>query len=240
MSNLGEKSDPDLTWARGPAMPEPQAPSPSKLSPWRFPAIVGRVVATALILSLPAQSPVFADETADPHAMHHHMVTPQTTRSVADYKVPELKLVRDDEMTVSLRDELADGRRVVLSFIYTTCTTICPITSQTLSDLQSKLGAARDSVHFVSISIDPEQDTPARLREYAKKFGAGPQWNHYTGTLASSVAVQKAFGAYFGDKMSHRPVTLLRAAGDSRWIRIDGLASAEQMLAELQHLDSAP
>jgi protein SCO1/2 len=91
----------------------------------------------------------------------------------------------------------------------------------------------------VSISIDPEQDTPARLRAYAKKFGAGPEWNHYTGTVASSVAVQKAFGAYFGDKMSHQPVTLLRAAADGRWVRIDGFASSTQMLAELQHAGAA-
>jgi protein SCO1/2 len=100
----------------------------------RCPAHVARVVATALAVFAPALSPVFADEMADPHAMHHHMMmTPQTTRSVADYKVPDLKLVRDDEKTVSLRDELDDGRPVVLSFIYTTCTTICPLTSQTLS-----------------------------------------------------------------------------------------------------------
>jgi protein SCO1/2 len=101
--------------------------------------------------------------------------------------------------------------------------------------LQAKLGAARDSVHLMSISIDPEQDTPARLRAYAKQFGAGPQWRHYGGTLASSVAVQQAFGVYVGDKMNHRPVTLLRTARDGRWIRIDGFASSQQMLAELQH-----
>jgi protein SCO1/2 len=176
----------------------------------------------------------YADDMADAHA-HHHVTMPETTRSTVDYKIPDLKLVRDDDKTVVLRDELSDGRPVVLNFIYTTCTSICPVTSQTLADLQSKLGAARGSVHLMSISIDPEQDTPARLRDYAKKYGAGPEWQHYTGTLAASVAAQRAFAVYQGDKMSHAPVTLIRVSPASRWVRIDGFVTANQMLAELPH-----
>jgi protein SCO1/2 len=171
---------------------------------------------------------------------HHHHVTAEITRTPATYQVPRVTLVRDDGKSVALADELDDGRPVVLSFIYKSCTTICPLTSMTLADLQQRLGAGRDKVHLVSISIDPEQDTPARLREYARKFGAGPEWNHYTGTVASSVAVQTAFGVYAGDKMSHRPVTLLRTGPANRWVRIDGFASSEQMLAELQHAGSTP
>jgi protein SCO1/2 len=189
------------------------------------------VLAFALVDT--ALSPAFADDMADPHAHHHHMV-PETARTLRDYKVPAVTLVRDDGKAVQLGDEINDGRPVVLSFIYTTCTTVCPVTSQTLSELPGKLGAARDSVHLMSISIDPEQDTPARLREYAKKFGAGPEWQHYTGSLAASIAAQRAFDVYRGDKMSHAPVTLLRTGRDGPWVRIDGFASAGQLMAELQ------
>src|SRR5205807_3818977 len=49
---------------------------------------------------------------------------------------------------------------------------------------------------LVSISIDPEEDTPARLREYAQQYAAGPSWQHYTGTAAASVAAQRAFEVY--------------------------------------------
>ncbi|WP_372527408.1 SCO family protein [Piscinibacter sp.] len=174
----------------------------------------------------------FAHDAADPHAQHHHML-PETTRSTADYAAPRVQLVRADGRPVWLTDELNDGRPVVMNFIYTTCTSICPMSSQTFSELQNKLAAARDSVHLVSISIDPEQDTPARLAAYAKKFGAGTQWQHYTGTLAASTAAQRAFDVYRGDKMSHTPVTLLRKAPGDRWVRIDGFATADQLLAEL-------
>jgi protein SCO1/2 len=140
---------------------------------------------------------------------------------------------------VSLVQELDDGRPVVLSFIFTSCTTICPMISATLAQLQRKLGRERGQVHLVSISIDPEFDNPVRLREYGKRFGAGPGWNHYGGTLAASQAVQRAFGAYRGDKMNHAPVTLVRTAPGGEWVRIDGFATADQLLAELPGLHAS-
>lgn len=174
----------------------------------------------------------------DAHAGHHHMMhmLPQTTRTQVDYVVPQVKLVRDDGKTVSLPDELSDGRPVVLSFIFTTCTEICPLVSHTLAQLQSKLGPDRDRVHLVSISIDPEHDTPARLAAYAKKYDAGPEWRHYSGTLQASIEAQRAFDAYRGDKMEHVPVTFLHAGPDKPWIRIDGFATADQLLGELRNM----
>jgi protein SCO1 len=167
------------------------------------------------------------------HAHHHSAVPTNTTRTMARYQVPDVQLVRDDGHNVRLEAELDDGRPVVLAFIYTSCTTVCPLTSQTLATLQDKLGAARERVHIISISIDPEQDTPARLREYARSFHAGPEWQHYTGTLAASQAAQRAFDVYRGNKMDHSPATLIRRAPGADWVRIDGFATADQLLAEL-------
>ncbi len=160
----------------------------------------------------------------------------RATRSTASYAIPRVELVRDDGKAVSLPAELDDGRPVVLNFIFTSCTSICPVMSQTLSQLQSRLGADRSRVHIVSISIDPEQDTPERLVEYARKFHAGPQWRHYTGTVEASVAVQRAFEAYRGDKMSHTAVTFLRAAPGRPWVRIDGYPSSEELAREFREL----
>ena len=165
---------------------------------------------------------------------HHHAPT-ALLRSVVQYQTPDVRLVRDDGRSVTLREEMDDGKPVVLAFIYTTCTTVCPLTSHTLSELQSRLGADRDRVHLVSITIDPEQDTPARLRDYASTYHAGSEWHHYTGTLAASQAAQRAFDVYRGDKMSHSPATFVRTAPGQPWVRLDGFATAEQLLAELPH-----
>ena len=203
-------------------------------------AIVCVAAFLAATITAPAITATLAADEADPHAHHHHMtVEPETTRSTMNYVVPDVGLVRDDGRAVKLRDEMNDGRPVVLAFIYTTCTTVCPLTSQTLSELQSKLGRARDGVHLMSISIDPEEDTPTRLREYAKKFSAGPQWQHYTGTMEASRAAQSAFNVYRGNKMDHQPAMLVRVSPGAPWVRIDGFASADQLLAELPELHAS-
>jgi protein SCO1/2 len=160
-------------------------------------------------------------------------------RSLAEYLIPDVTMVREDGKSVNLAAELNDGRPVVLNFIYTSCTTICPMSSQVLEQFQDDLGGAREAVHLMSISIDPEQDTPARLREYAGRFHALKGWDHYSGTLAASLAVQKAFNAYRGDKMSHIPLTLVRAAPGKPWVRFDGFARAQDLLAERKTWESA-
>ena len=166
--------------------------------------------------------------------------TPQVRVSTFQYAVPAIQLVRDDGKVVWLPQEMDDGRPVVLNFIFTTCSSVCPLMSQIFAQFQQKLGADRDKVHLMSISIDPEEDTPARLREYARKFHAGPEWQHYTGTVEASLAAQRAFGIYRGDKMSHAVVTLLRAAPGQPWRRIEGFVTPEELLTEYRHLVGAP
>jgi protein SCO1/2 len=186
----------------------------------------------------PAAAPPAA--AADPHAHCREMAAKaamkRATDSSVDYKLPDVRLVRDDGKSVTLAEELSDGRPVVLNFIYTTCNTICPVMSQTFAQLQRKLGDEAGKVHMVSISIDPEYDTPARLAEYSKRFGAGAQWHFYTGTAQDSVAAQRAFDAFRGDKMSHTPVTFLRPASGSRWVRVDGFATSDELAAKVREL----
>lgn len=160
--------------------------------------------------------------------------------SAPQYPVPAVRLVRDDGKVVSFPEELNDGRPVVLNFIFTTCSSICPLMSQTFAQFDSELGADRGRVHLMSISVDPEEDTPVRLREYAHKFHAGPEWQHYTGTLEASLATQRAFSAWRGDKMSHSPLTFVRAAPGQPWLRIEGFVTPSELLKLYrQQLDRA-
>jgi protein SCO1/2 len=206
-----------------------------------FVARAAACLATALAtLALPAfAGPQQHDHHrhAAEHRQHQHAdAAPGYARQLARYRIPPLTLVRADGTNASFPQELDDGRPVVLNFIYTTCTAICPILSHSFAEFQRRLGAEREQVRMVSISIDPEEDTPRRLAEYAARFDAGPQWGFYTGTLAASVTVQKAFQAWFGGKMHHRPVTYLRAAPGEPWVRLDGFASGEELLAEYRRL----
>ena len=157
-------------------------------------------------------------------------------RSMRAYAVPPVRLVRADGKAVSLPEEMDDGRPVLLNFIFTTCTDVCPLMSSVFEQFEHRLGGEADKVHLMSISIDPEQDTPARLLEYARRFHAGPEWQHYTGTRRASITAQQAFGVYRGGKMSHGAVTLLRAAPGKPWLRIDGFVTPDELVHDYQEL----
>lgn len=151
-------------------------------------------------------------------------------RSVGDHVLPDVTLVDMDGRRVPLSEAIGDGP-VLLQFIFTSCPAVCPILSSTLAGAQDRLPEAR----LVSISIDPEHDTPGRLREYARRFRAGPRWTFLTGSLDDVVAVQKAFGVYRSDKMQHEPSTFLRSA-PGPWVRLAGDVGADDLVAELRKL----
>jgi len=196
--------------------------------------VLAQAVSAGLLL-VGASSSGADEPAADPHAHHRHMMEapPPVTRSTANYTVPDVTLVRADGAQVNFAHELDDGRPVLLDFIYTTCTTICPVLSQTFAEVQKHLGANAAKVRMVSVSIDPEEDTPARLTEYAKRYHAGAQWSFYTGSLQASQLVQRTFDVYRGDKMNHTPVTLFRAAPGQPWVRLDGFATPDMVLGEV-------
>lgn len=195
----------------------------------------------ALTLGL---APLSTSAMAEDHSHHHHHHAMPAeadgyVRTQAAYTVPDVKLVNADGSGVPLRSELAEqDKPVILNFIFTTCGAVCPVMSATFSQLQAALGPERDAVRMLSISIDPEEDTPAALKAYAGKYGAGPQWQMLTGSLTDSIAVQRAFDVYRGDKMNHQPATFLRAAPGQPWVRLDGFASADDILREVRQLRS--
>jgi protein SCO1/2 len=160
-------------------------------------------------------------------------------KSFREYSVPDVRLVRADGKVVSLPDEMNDGRPIVLNFIYTTCTALCPMMSSVFAEFERQLGADAAKVHLMSISIDPEHDTPTRLHEYAERFHAGPEWHHYTGTLDASLTTQRAFDVYRGGKMAHTAVTLMRVAPGKPWLRLDGFARPGDLVREYRELIAA-
>lgn len=171
------------------------------------------------------------------HEHHHEMAAATNFKRTEDtYTVPAVTLVRQDGSKAPFPAEMDDGKPVILDFTYTTCTVICPVLSHTFAKVQEKLGNEASKVHMMTISIDPEFDTPARLVEFSKKFHAGPQWIHYTGTSGDIVAIQNAFDVYRGDKMNHPPVILLRATPGKPWVRLEGFATPDEVIREYRKL----
>lgn len=157
-------------------------------------------------------------------------------RSEENYQVPDVVLVNQDGVKVPLRKLLDPSRTVMLDFIYGTCTTICPILSAGFSNLQRKLGPAAQELQLVSVTIDPEHDNPEVMSEYLQRYSRQPGWDFVTGSRSDIDKVMHAFDAYVPNKMAHRPLTLMRGAGEARWVRIYGLIGTSDLMAEYRKL----
>jgi cytochrome oxidase Cu insertion factor (SCO1/SenC/PrrC family) len=196
------------------------------------------VLVTAPIVGNTADSPEDAaaeNQQADPHAAHKEMMgRANLRRSVATYNYQDLPVTEMGGGASTLGDQISGKQVVVLNFIFTTCTTICPVQTATLAQVQRQLGEQASDVKMISISIDPEHDTPSRLREYSEQFRAGPQWQFLTGSISEMISVQKAFHAYHGAKMNHRPLTFIKPPSDDRWTRLEGMASAADIVNALR------
>lgn len=165
------------------------------------------------------------------------------SRMLESYEVPDVLLLGQDGEAVRVAGLLETEKPVMLNFIFTSCTTICPVQTATFSSVQERLAAEQDEVQMVSISIDPSYDTPSRLADYAERHGAAEPWRFLTGEPETIRRVERAFDAYRGDKMSHRPLTFLRARPDAPWLRLEGFPTSADLVREyrvLAHSGPAP
>lgn len=158
------------------------------------------------------------------------------TRKMQSLVIPDITMLGVDGERTSLVDELDHDQAVMLNFIFTTCRAICPIMTGTFSAVQKQLGNTPHRVRMISISIDPEHDTPDTLLNYSKKYSMDANWQFFTGTLADVIALQNAFDVYRGNKMNHVPITFLRASRDTPWLRIEGFANADSLIEEYHRL----
>jgi protein SCO1/2 len=153
-------------------------------------------------------------------------------RTVERYPLPDVTLVNQDGKRVSLKSMLQSDKTVIVDFIFGTCTTICPVLSAGYINLQNKLVQESSKVHLVSISIDPENDTPKVMKEYLKRYRAKPGWDFLTGSRKDIDAVMRAFNAYIPNKMSHYALTLIHPPKADKWIRIYGIMSSSEFIDE--------
>jgi protein SCO1 len=109
---------------------------------------------------------------------------------------PAFTLTSQDGAPVSLAD--FRGKVVAVTFIYTLCTDTCPVLTPMMSFVQDRLGPDFGTkIAFVSITVDPERDTPAVLKEYAEAFDANPAgWAFVTGAPETIREVTRRYGVF--------------------------------------------
>jgi protein SCO1/2 len=155
-------------------------------------------------------------------------------RTLENYEVPDVTLINQDGVKVSLRKLLFSDKPVLVDFVYTSCTTICPVLSINFANYQKTIIEERGATQLVSISIDPEFDTPKAMKAYLKRYNAEPGWDFLTGSRDDISRVLKAFKVYTQNKMNHYPVILLKSPSDTRWVRVYGLIGTSELLVEYE------
>ena len=127
--------------------------------------------------------------------------------------------------------EVIGDRKAVIAGIYTGCTTICPITTLIFAELQEALGdRLGEEVRLISLSVDPSNDTPARLAEAADEIGARPGWFWLTGPSALQNEVLLGIGAYSTDVTEHPPVFVVGDGATGEFVQLYGFPSVDEFL----------
>jgi len=155
------------------------------------------------------------------------LVTPSDTPRHASQQPPLPKIAPAPEFALTSQDgapvTLADfrGKVVAVTFIFTLCTATCPVLTPMMSFVQDRLGADFGAkIAFVSITVDPERDTPEVLKMYAQAFGANlAGWSFLTGNPDAIRDVTRRYGVYAA-KTENGDVdhTFLTSIVDSRGI----------------------
>jgi protein SCO1 len=175
------------------------------------------------------------------HEMHERQAAqPAPKPGAAQVSLTDTALLDQDGKPRTMKSDVVGDRIVVVDFIYTTCTTICPVISATFADVQKRLGDSmgRD-VGLVSISVDPARDTPAALKEYGEKVGARAGWTWLTGKPQDVDVVLKGLGAYVASPDQHPSMVLVGDGRTGQWTRFFGFPSAAQIVARVNELKGA-
>src|ERR1041385_3062982 len=110
--------------------------------------------------------------------------------AVAAPHLPDVTVVTESGQRVPFH-QLIDGRTVAINFIFTSCPAVCPLMGASFAKVRSHLG--RRDVQLISVSIDPEMDTPARLTAWRNRFGPAGGWTLVTGAKTDIDELLKAF-----------------------------------------------
>lgn len=152
--------------------------------------------------------------------------------------VPDVWVTDQDGRRVRFYTDLVKGRRLAVGFFYTSCTFICTRHGEFFSKLQAALGESLgEDVFLVSVTMDPLNDTPAKLRRWARTYRRKPGWTLVTGAAGELDRVLRVFtGNTAGPRDDHSSFFYVADERTGRWQLFDTLASPAAVADKLVRL----
>ena len=160
--------------------------------------------------------------------------------SVVDVDVPDAELVDQDNHRVRFVSEVIGDRLAAVTFTFTNCTTICPVLDGIFLGVQSKIAddLGRDSI-LVSVTVDPTNDIPERLKAHAGRLDADPAWRFLTGDKDTVNSLLKALEVYAPNILDHPPTVFVVDGSRGVWTRLNGFPSPDKIAQILDQYRSA-
>jgi cytochrome oxidase Cu insertion factor (SCO1/SenC/PrrC family) len=154
----------------------------------------------------------------------------KTPAEAAAAYFPNNVVVTQDKKEVRFFDDLLKGKVVMINFAFTTCAGVCPPMTANLAKVQTYLGdRVGKDINMITISVDPETDTPEEWKKYAEKFKVKPGWYFLTGKKENINAVLTKLGGYVEDKLKHSALVLIGNLETGEWMKIFAMAKPSEI-----------
>jgi protein SCO1/2 len=143
----------------------------------------------------------------------------------------DVELINQDGKKMRFYSDILKNKVVIINTFFTTCTSVCPPLNRNFERLQEALGDRLGKDAFlVSISVDPETDTPPRLKEYSRRFHARDGWIFLTGKKENVDWALYKLGQYVETKDEHTTVVIIGNEPKGLWKKAFGLAKPEELV----------
>jgi cytochrome oxidase Cu insertion factor (SCO1/SenC/PrrC family) len=151
---------------------------------------------------------------------------------------PNLPVMNQNGEQLKFYDDLIKDKIVIVMFIYTSCTDICPLTTARMTLIEDKLGpAVGKDIFIVSMTVDPEVDTPEKLKAYSKAFDTGPGWSFVTGKPEDIRAINYRLGERSKVLSEHRNEIVLGNDATGEWQRDNVMGDLDRVVTTIREMD---
>jgi len=167
------------------------------------------------------------------------LVTADARAATPPESFPNVELRTQDGTRIRFYEDLIKGKVVLINFFFTTCTSICPRTTENLVKVEEALGErlGRDVV-MISITVDPDTDTPAVLGKYALRYRTKPGWYFVTGKQKDIDLIRRRLGVNRdgGDKSQHTGVLVYGNEATGQWAATPAMADPKTIVRSVLRL----
>lgn len=142
-------------------------------------------------------------------------------------KIPDITVLDQNGNKQRFYTDLIKGKTVAINFVFTTCTSICPLLTEVFRGARAILDEdGNGEVRLISISVDPSGDTPQKLKEFSSRFHADSGWTFVTTDKAGTDKLLKSLGAFSVRRDDHPAMLLIGSDTEDRWTRSYGMIPA--------------